>query len=205
MKTRLFAQAVSVSAIALLQTATIIQPSYAEGNTFFCGTSNDVPATLVQTSRGEVPMIRWVSNDFSSGNYTPMRRCQDVSAKFQRFSDNGTLKFIRTGIVNRYPVLCIASYQGGECKDNAVILTLQTGSDSQLVLERLLNLRARAAGKPIELSSRSRSLIFYYEGEAYVNLKQLLQEIELDTSVLPKLPTSKSIELLVNFNQFQKT
>ena len=198
MKISLFTQAVSVSAIALLSTATITQPSYAEGNTFFCGTTNNVPATLVQTSRGEVPMIRWVSNDFSSGSYTPMRRCQDVSAKFQRFSDNGTLKFIRTGIVNRYPVLCLASYPGGECNNNAVILTLQTGSDSQLVLERLLNLRARAAGRAIELSSSSRSLIFYYEGEAYVNLQQLLQEVESDTSVLPKLPALKSIRSVVN-------
>jgi hypothetical protein len=151
MKVRLFCSAASVSAIALLSTATIAQPSYAEGDTFFCGTINDVPVTFVQTSRGEIPMIRWVSNDFSSVSYTPMRRCQDVSAKFQRFSDNGTLKLITTGIVNGYPVLCLASYPGGKCNNNTVILTLKIGSDSQVVLERLLNLRARAARKPIKL------------------------------------------------------
>jgi hypothetical protein len=117
-------------------------------------------------------MIRWVSKNFSSSRYTPQQRCQDVSARFQSFNDNGTLKFIRTGSVNRYPVLCVANSKGGNCASNAVLVTLRRGSDPQIVLERLLDLRARAAGRTLRLSGSQ--AVFYEQGEAYVDIEKLL-------------------------------
>jgi hypothetical protein len=117
-------------------------------------------------------MIRWISNAFSGSNYTPQERCQNVTARFQRYNDNGKLKFIRTGTVNRYPVLCVADFQGGNCDSKAVLVTLKRGRDPQLVLQRLLDLRARAAGRVIQLSGSQ--VIFYHDGEAYVDIEKLI-------------------------------
>jgi hypothetical protein len=172
MKHQLFAPVLTGLALALGTTALVSQPSYAIGTTFYCGTRNGAPATIARTSRGDIPMIRWVSNDFTRLKYTPRQRCQEVSARFQNFNDNGTLKFIRTGTVNKYPVLCLASSSGGACAPKAVIVTLQTGSNPQVVLDRLLDLRARAAGKALDLGGSQ--LIFYQDGDAYLNIEQLL-------------------------------
>ncbi|HEY9875176.1 MAG TPA: COP23 domain-containing protein [Candidatus Obscuribacterales bacterium] len=171
MKLRLFAPGLTCLAIALGTTASISQPSYAQSTTFFCGTSKGRPATIARTSRGDVPMIRWRSKFFHP-EYSSQQRCEQVSARFQAFYNQGTLKYIRTGTVKGYPVLCIANSQGGDCETNGLIVTLRPGTDPQLVMERLLNLRARAAGKPIELSGSQ--LVFYADGEVYVDIEQLL-------------------------------
>ncbi len=171
MKIHFFARLLTGLAVALGATATVSPSSYAQGTTFFCGTTDGVPATIASTSRGDIPMIRWISDYFSS-SYTSEWRCQQVSARFQNFYDNGKLRFIRTGIVKGYPVLCLANNQGGDCDSDAVLVTLQQGIDPQLVLERLLNLRARAAGRAIDLSGNQ--TIFYHDGEAYVNVEKFL-------------------------------
>ena len=53
--------AVSASTIALF-----CQPSRAGNNSFFCATLNRQPVTLVRTPRGNVPLVRWTSNNLFS-------------------------------------------------------------------------------------------------------------------------------------------
>jgi len=78
MKTRSFAQTFTAFVFALGATATITQPSAAKTTKFFCGSSNGVPVTVARTSRGDIPVIRWLSTYFSATNYAPVRRCMDV-------------------------------------------------------------------------------------------------------------------------------
>ncbi|HEY9692181.1 MAG TPA: COP23 domain-containing protein [Oculatellaceae cyanobacterium] len=173
MKINLFTGILGAVAIALGTTATMTQPSLAENNRFFCGTNNGVPVTVVRTSRGEIPMIRWVSDYFSSSRYSPLQRCQEVSERFQRYNDNGKLQFIRTGMINQHPVLCFADYKGGPCAINSVLVTLAPGTNPERVLGRLFDLRARAAGRVINLSGDH--IISYQDGEAYLDIQQLLK------------------------------
>ena len=178
MKLRLFASVLTGLAIALGTTAIISQPSYAQRNRFFCDTSQDyrgrtVPATVAYTpGQGSVPMILWVHNDFQ-GRYTRQQRCQEVASRFQRHYENRTLKFIRTGTVKGYPVLCIASSKGGSCPQNQVLFTLKPGTDAKPILAQLLDLRRRSSGKPLYLSGSG--VVFYVEGETYVDVEKLLQ------------------------------
>ncbi len=67
---------------AIIPIATSVKSAVAIG--FTCGkTSDGFPATVAQTSRGNVPVIRWVSNYFRQSGYNPQTLCQMVSRRLQ--------------------------------------------------------------------------------------------------------------------------
>jgi Circadian oscillating protein COP23 len=136
-----FFKILSVAGFALTATTTISEPSNAQISKFYCGVSRGVPSTLVRTPRGNKPMIRWVDSAFPTP-WTPVRRCEDISARFQRFFSNGTLNFLRAGKFNGQPVLCVASYKGGPCLPSGVLVTLKSGANPSQVLQKLLDNRA---------------------------------------------------------------
>jgi Circadian oscillating protein COP23 len=141
---------------------------------FRCELMDGVPTTMVKTTRGNIPMIHWVKS-FTGRYHNVKQRCSEVSARLDRFNQRGELKFIRTGNVNSYPVLCVdAGVSGNTCSQRNVLVTLSKGSDSGLMLQQLLDLRARASGRIIQLSGRQ--LVRYRNGDAYVNIDQLLDE-----------------------------
>lgn len=126
-------------------TATLNQPSYAESPTFDCGKSNGVPTTFVHTQDGKkLPVIRWVSKYFTG--LTPQQRCLRVSRRFQRSYDNGTLKYIKTGMYNRQPVVCAVAEKNAACTDTTLLFTLKPGSDPNAIVRQLFDRRALAAG-----------------------------------------------------------
>lgn len=175
---KLFTQILSGTALALGATATMAQPSYAESK-FYCDTSNDVPVTMVSTSRGNEPMIRWVSQDFISSGYTPEQRCQEVSNRFQRSYENQTLRYIRTGTINNYPVLCIARREGEACSKSRLIVTFKQDTNPEVILQQLRDFRTRVTGRPLELSKRNgTSGFFAFKGETYVNMHEILVETD---------------------------
>ncbi|MGL5064262.1 MAG: COP23 domain-containing protein [Microcoleus sp.] len=174
MKYQLFARILSAIALSISATLTIDRFSYAQARTYTCGTdrSTQLPATLVRTPRGNIPIILWVNN---FPPLTPQQRCQEVSDRFQQFADNHLLKYLRTGTVNGQPVLCVATSRGGTCPNENVLITLPSRSNANQVLERLLDLRRHAAGKPLRLSGSED--IFYVDGVLYVNMETFLKTI----------------------------
>jgi hypothetical protein len=139
---------------------------------FSCELMAGSPTTIVKTVRGNIPMIRWVKT--FTGRYNSLNeRCHEVSTRLDRFDRDGNLKYIRTGNVNAYPVLCVDSgVSGNTCPQNRVLVTLPKGTDSAQMLQRMLDLRARASGRIIELSGQQ--LVRYRNGDAYVNVDLLL-------------------------------
>jgi hypothetical protein len=139
---------------------------------FSCERIEKVPTTVVKTMRGNIPMIRWVKA--FTGKYNKVgNRCTEVSARLDRFNRQGKLKFIRTGNVNTYPVLCADSgVTGNTCPNQSVLVTLPKGTDATQVLQQLLDLRARASGRIINLSGTQ--LVRYSNGDAYVSVDELL-------------------------------
>ncbi len=115
---------------------------------------------MAKTSRGAVPVIRWVST--LGGTYTPENRCKIVSEKFQTFYNDGTLNYLTTGIVNQLPVICAAQTENGPC--TGVLFTLKPNSDPGRTLQRLLSIRDRAPGAVLNESSP----------QVYVNMKDFL-------------------------------
>jgi Circadian oscillating protein COP23 len=106
-----------------------------------CLQRKGVPATVAYTSRGMVELIRWQDNYFNSSEYTPERRCQEVSDRFQQHAQINDLRFISTGVVNNYKAICI-SEQTGHCQANGLLLTLSPNDNSQEVLRNLFSLEA---------------------------------------------------------------
>lgn len=174
MKYILLVRIFSAIVLSLGATLTLDRLSYAQARTYTCvmDRSSKVPATLVRTPRGNIPIILWVNN---FPPLTPQQRCEDVSARFQRFADNHLLKYLRTGTVNGQSVICVATYQGGTCPNENVLITLPPRSDANQVLERLLDLRRHAAGKPLKLSGGEE--IFYVDGSLYVNMETFLNTL----------------------------
>jgi Circadian oscillating protein COP23 len=141
---------------------------------FQCEMVAGIPTTVVKTVRGNIPTIHWVKS--FTGRYNNVnQRCAEVSTRLDKFNRSGKLKFIRTGNVNNYPVLCVDNgVSGNTCPMTSVLVTLPKGSDSSHILQQMLDLRARAAGQIIQLSGTQ--LVSYRNGDAYVNIDRLLGE-----------------------------
>ncbi|MBD2300328.1 tetratricopeptide repeat protein [Nostoc sp. FACHB-190] len=120
---------------------------------FFCGQSNGVPITFARSSDGQkVPIIKWVSQNYSSSELSAERRCTEVSRRFQRNYDNNTLKFIKAGIFKGEPVLCAVVSVNAPCTDSTLLFTLKRGIDPNKVLRQLLDVTKLAASRPLELN-----------------------------------------------------
>lgn len=172
--------------IAAVAPAVFSQPASAQSrNTFFCGMSEGKPATIVRTARGNVPLIVWNNEAFSASGWTPKRRCEDVSARFQRFNDNGQLRFMRAGTFNNQQVLCVDRAKGsGACSDAAaVVVTVPQRNNANLILEQMLDTRNRASRQPLYLSGE-KQLVIYENGAANVNIDVLLNNEPTDSQPL---------------------
>lgn len=140
------------------------QHAFDDHNIFFCDRSHGVPTTAVRTPGGVMPVIRWASYYFFPSGYDPSARCQDVSARFQTYYNNGMLNYITTGIVNRQPVVCVTDTTGGPCQ--GVLFTLKPGQSASKVIEKLFDIRAGASGPLYESNSR-----------VYFDLNQYLEKL----------------------------
>lgn len=138
------------------------QPSDAQARSFFCGNSKGSPATMAETTRGNVPIIHWVSDYFGSG-YSPKDRCELVSAKFQQYYGEGKLKYITTGRQNRQNILCVAEYKDGPCV--GTLFTLKPDANPKATLRRLFNISAGKGSGPL-FEQRGE----YYDVEEFLNI-----------------------------------
>lgn len=168
---------IAAAAIVISSSAVFSGPAVAQTrNQFYCGISEGRPATVVRTAaRGNIPLIVWSNDAFSASGWTPKKRCEEVSARFQRFNDNGQLNFMRAGTFNGQQVLCIDRAKGsGACSSPAaVVLTLPQRSNANQILEQMLDTRNRASKQPLYLSGE-KQLVTYENGDANVNLNLLL-------------------------------
>lgn len=154
----------AILAVAGLAAASALtaSPAQAAASGFSCGTSNGVPTTIALTDDGRsVPMIRWTSNVFDGSGWTPARRCQEVSQRFESYRQQGRLAYVTTGRINGLPVICTAARDGGAC--DGLLYTLKPGQDPTTALKLLFDVRYKARGPLNETSSR-----------LYISMDQLL-------------------------------
>ncbi|MEB3330911.1 MAG: COP23 domain-containing protein [Synechococcaceae cyanobacterium] len=145
--------AVALAGAATLAAALSGVSAWAGAASFSCGSSNGVPTTVARTDDGRsVPMIRWTSNVFDAAGWTPQRRCQEVSQRFESFRQQGRLTYVTTGRINGLPVICSAASDGGAC--DGLLYTLKPGQDPTLALKRLFDVRYKARGPLNETSAR---------------------------------------------------
>ncbi len=137
-------------------------PARAGAASFSCSISNGAPATMVETSDGRrVPLIRWTSSTFDGAGWTPARRCQEVSLRFETLRQQGRLNYLTTGRMNGLPVICTAKQAGAAC--DGLLYTLKPGQDPTTTLTRLLDVRFKARGPLNETPER-----------LYINVNELI-------------------------------
>ncbi len=143
-------------------------PSYAaEGELFSCDTEQ--LATVAGEQKAVI--ISWKSEDFSQSGYTPLRRCNDVSKRFNDFHASGQLEFLTAGIVNNSPVIC-ATKNGGACDRTNVLFTLnrKNRQNAAAILQTLFDNRGGADGVFVQESGE----------RPYINVKKALAELGVD-------------------------
>ena len=165
MKINIVTKTILGSGIALSAIAIFSEFSYSQPR-FFCDEQRKI--TVVRTNQGELPMIRWTDGSFPPP-WTPLERCREVTARFNRFNNNGTLKYMRAAMMNNHPVICVAGYKGGSCLPNGLLITLKLGSDPNTTLKRILNKRIWATTGTVRLSATE------VDGTIYIDIESLLR------------------------------
>jgi hypothetical protein len=121
------------------------QPSRASSSDFFCAVQQGIPTTFTRTSDGgKLPVVRWTSG---LGGVSARDRCTVVSRRFQKNYDNGTLRTIISGKINKQAVVCGAVSTNDGCSQRTVLFTLDPGSNPRRVVESLFNQPALLAGE----------------------------------------------------------
>ncbi|WP_414619937.1 COP23 domain-containing protein [Calothrix sp. CCY 0018] len=126
--------------------------------TFMCkdildpASDQQIPATVVWVPKRQthVLFIAWKSEYFS--NWSPKKRCEAVTQKFQKSYKEGRLSYLTTGKYNGYPVICAAK-PGETCNQNNQLFTIKQGNNPQLVLQRLLNISEGKSSEPLYQNS----------------------------------------------------
>ncbi|MCC0178090.1 COP23 domain-containing protein [Waterburya agarophytonicola K14] len=168
--------------------------------TFSCGTSQlngeTVPATVVNNPKLPQPLTVIYfdpNNGYFGSEWTPQKRCEEVSQRFQAIYDRDSLgyitvdraQWIRDGEVN---VVCSTKKIDTRCEEDDLLFTLQTQDDPNEVLQDFMAFRqapsknqalTRSANKPtFEEGSR-----VYYDFADNLENAQSEEATEEDTTV----------------------
>jgi hypothetical protein len=171
-----------LAACTSLISLTIIFPSFSQSTasksqpvktTFVCGKKFDqssgeripVTAAWIPERKIHVYFIGWKSEFFNQGGWTPEKRCEMVTQKFQEFYAQNRLNYITSGQNNGYPIICGVANLGEPCNQNNQLFTIRTGSNADAVVLRLMDI---AEGKTSEL------LLQNSGSQAYIPVKDFL-------------------------------
>ena len=165
--------AIACGALSCLALAPASADASVQARSFVCSTSAGAPATNVVTQSGQqIPLIRWTSSVFNDSGWTPQRRCQEVSGRFDSYFRQGRMDFITTGRMNGLPVICTARSHGGAC--DGLLFTLKPGQNATQTLQDLFAIRTKARGPLNETNSR-----------LYVSLDELVTTAQANASSSP--------------------
>ena len=156
--------------------------SSALASSIICMSDQGIPVTVVKTKTGKnVPIIYWKSTTFSGSGWSPERRCQEVSARFQKFHSSNKLEYITTGRMNGLPVICVANSDGGACA--GLLYTLKPGQNATSTLTKLFNIQRKPGSAPLEETT----------ARLYVNVDSIIQQKmdnRLNPSPMPQTPST---------------
>lgn len=182
---------ISVS-IALATLSISIQPGFSQTETdanspnkvtFFCqqlydpASGEKAPMTVVwiPERQGHVRIIGWKSEAFGK-NWTPQKRCDEVSPKFQKFYELGQLNYLTAGTIKTRTqngnilakqVICAVHDTQSLCNVQNQLFTIKDTEEPDEVLKSLVDILRGASANPIWQSSDQR---------LYLNVKNYFRE-----------------------------
>lgn len=127
--------------------------------------------TFAWNENSKKPLVMWQTEDFSGSGFTPEKRCQKVSPRFQEAYNQGSLRFIANGTMNDQPVLCTTEeVTGTQPQCETLLITLRHQDDGKKALSQLSEVLLGQANGPVthNKSDRSNGTIHQYDQTAYV-------------------------------------
>ena len=91
--------------------------------------------------------------------YTPEKRCQIVSQRFQKAEEKGLLNYITSGVVNKQNVICATRRYGGPCQ--YLLFVLRDVDKPNDVLGALLGVASLGRGSPLIQTDNGSSRNYY--------------------------------------------
>jgi Circadian oscillating protein COP23 len=156
--------------------STIAQSKAESPVKFICNQSfdqeknNNLPTTFAWHSKGKTALIRWETKYFR--NYSPQRRCEEVSPRFQQAYENGSLNLITNGRMNNQPVICTARKYGAAC--DTLLMTLRPEDNSLQVLNVFKEILDGRQKGPVKHSSGTPQI--YYQ----INIDEFLRNAPVE-------------------------
>lgn len=149
--------------VAIAAVMTFEQSSQAQ-TTFECsiptiGHYRGMPTTYANTPYGYKQVIRWNSHYFSESGHTPLERCQEVTARFNRlYARPGGLDIITTGYLNGLPVIYSPLNGREPATNDNLLFTLKKGENAVQKIQQLFDIREGTTNSPLfESSADNRS------------------------------------------------
>lgn len=160
---------------------------------FACQSIQGVPTTVARNKRGQwVPIIQWVSQAFAAEGWTPERRCQEVSSRFNQFYASGQLKYITSGRMNGLPVVCVTPQEAGGCSGQ--LYTLKPFQNPAETVRKLIAIKNSGGRAPVLRET---------EGRPYIDLEALIEQAKAaqqssqpQAGVQPTAPEGESADPL---------
>ena len=165
--------------VAVGITAILSQPTQAQSKKFVCQESkSNIPTTYADTPEGPKPVMRFASTYFPPP-YTPMRRCQEITERYNQFHEQGILEYMTSGWVNQLPVICA----GQSCSEDTILLTLKPDQEPDQALQEILANRSGASGPTVQSSG---------SGSVTISLQNYLDKTPVED---PKDSSAESTEV----------
>lgn len=108
-----------------------------------------MPITIIENPNHDetLSIIYWNPKNFSFGEeWTPEKRCQEVSKRFQTIYDRDGIEYITADkahwvTTHSMNVICSVKYKDAECEEDDLLFTLESKDEPNKVLQELMAFR----------------------------------------------------------------
>ncbi len=149
----------TIAALLVPTSAPAVAESGAGELKIYCGTAADpsskstLPATLASVGQSEpTVLIIWKSEAFQK--FSPQRRCEIVSPKFQVAIESGR-SYVTSGKnpTSGVGIICAVATQEESCTPDKMLFTLKSYQSADVTVEQLSNIIYGKTSEPIYQSS----------------------------------------------------
>jgi hypothetical protein len=166
------ATATILGSILVLGELTSAQTS-PSANQYRCEEVNGEPTTVVYTPQKRIAMIVWLSKYFGS-QWTPRKRCEEVSKRFQYHENQRNLRYITTGRSNGYNFICVAN-PNKTCRSDGILITLEPEDNPMQVANELFAVGQKEGSGPLTRGGGSEK--FWLDFEKYLQEAPPIEEV----------------------------
>jgi hypothetical protein len=133
---------------------------YTAGTKFSCERKGGEYFTVLRTEDSKkYQVMKFASTDFPRPYNKIRNRCEEVSSRFQRSYDNGTLKKIIVGRLNNQPVVCAVKNVFDTCDRTNILFTLMGKSQGKDIANRLFNIAEKDSRKVLTANGSDNIMI----------------------------------------------